>query len=60
MPNLRGEFHLAFDQPANGPGTTARSCAAPDRSAPGRPTSEAPPLRFAVRTGIHETKRKVA
>ena len=48
MPNMRGEFRLAFDQPANGPGTTARSCAAPDRCAPGRARSEAPPHRFAV------------
>ena len=56
MPNMRGEFRLAFDQPANGSGTTAQSCAAPDRCAPGRARSEALPLRF--RTGFYETKRK--
>ena len=48
MPNVRGEFRLAFDKLANGPGTTARSCAAPDRCVPGRTTSEAPPHRFAA------------
>ena len=48
MPNMRGEFRLAFDQPANGPGTTAQSCAASFRFATGRATSEARPLRFAV------------
>ena len=48
VPNMRGEFRLAFDRSANGPETTARSCAVSFRFATGRTTSEARPLRFAA------------
>ena len=51
LPNVMGEFRLAFDQPANGPGTTARSCAVSFRFATGRTTSEARPLPFAAVQG---------
>ncbi len=47
LPNMRGEFRLAFDRSANGPETTARICAVSFRFATGRVPAEARPLRFA-------------
>ena len=40
--NVKGEFHLAFDQPANGPETRARSSAVPSRLALARMRPHSP------------------